>query len=144
MKHENVWFRILDKPSTVHTADASRVTGISLERITKSLVFKADDQPILGVIAGDKRIDIAKLAQAVDARKIELVAFEEAESYSGYPPGGTAPVYHANIKKVVFDKDLTRFDTIYGGGGSRDKLIELKVHDILRLSQAIVADITRR
>ncbi len=87
---------------------------------------------------------MAKLAKAVGAEKIELVPFGEAEKYSGYPPGGTPPVHHSNIVKVVLDSELMRFDTIYGGGGSRDKLIELKVEDMRKLINEIVSDISER
>ena len=132
----------MNKPSTVHTADAAKVTGISLERITKSLVFRADGQPIMSVIPGDRKVNLAKLAGAVGAASIKLVPFEEAEKLSGYPPGATPPVHHINISKVVFDRELARFDTIYGGGGSRDKLIELRFQDALRLTGGIVADIS--
>ena len=140
---EGIWYRILEKRSTVHTADASKVTGIPLERITKSLVFKADGQPILGVVPGDMKVDITKLAKALGADKVELVPFDVAEHFSGYPPGGTPPVYHANVSKVVFDSELMCFDTIFGGGGTRDKLIEIRVGDAVRLSQAVVADISK-
>jgi len=144
LRREGVWYKILEKPSTVHTADASKVTGVSLGHITKSLVFRADGQPVLGVISGDRKVDMTKLAKAVGAKKVALVPFEEAEKFSGYPPGGTPPVHHANIVKVVFDKELMRFNTIYGGGGSRDKLIELGIQDALKLSKGIVADISKR
>jgi Cys-tRNA(Pro) deacylase len=144
LRREGVWFRILDKPSTIHTVDASKVTGVSLEHITKSLVFRADGQPILAVISGDRRVDSSRLAEAVGAKKVQLVPFEEAQKFSGYPPGGTPPIHHVNIVKVVFDRELTRFDTIYGGGGSRNKLVELKVQDALKLTGGIVADISMR
>ncbi len=144
LKRKGVWFRILEKSSTIHTADASKVTGIPLKRITKSLVFKADGKPILAVVPGDVKVDADKLARAVEAQRIELVPFKEAEKFSGYPPGGTPPVHHAKITKVVFDTELTRFDSLYGGGGSRNKLVELKVEDALKLTDGIVADISRR
>jgi len=143
LQQKGVWFRIVQKSLTVHTADASRVTGISLDRITKSLVFMADGKPILTVVPGDRKVDSRKLAKVVGAQKVELVPFEEAEKFSGYPPGGTSPVYHANIDRVVFDSALKRFETIYGGGGARDRLIEIRLHDALTLSNATVADISR-
>jgi len=33
------------------------------------------------------------------------------------------------------------YETVYCGGGSRDKLLELKTSDIVRLNNAIIADI---
>lgn len=143
LRQKGVWFRIVQKSSTVHTADASKVTGISLGRITKSLVFMADGQPILAVVPGDRKVDSRKLGKVVGAQKVELVPFEEAEKFSGYPPGGTSPVYHVNIDRVVFDSLLMHFETIYGGGGARDRLLEMKVRDVLSLSNATVAEISR-
>lgn len=140
---KGIWHRFLDKPSTIHTADASKVTGIPLNRITKSLVFKADGKPILAVIPGNAKVDVHKLAAVLGAKRVELASFEEAEVLSGYPPGGTPPIHHAKIERVVFDVRLTSFDTIYGGGGTRDKLVELRVEDVLKLTRSLVADISK-
>ena len=144
LRRRGVWFRVLEKHSTIHTKDASRVTGIPLERITKSLVFKADDMPVLAIIPGDRKVDAVKLAKVIGVERVELVPFDEAERFSGYPPGGTPPVHHTNISKVVFDTELMRFNTIYGGGGSTNKLIELKIQDALQLTGGTAADISKR
>jgi Cys-tRNA(Pro) deacylase len=141
LKRNNVWFRIIEKKTTVHTADAAVATGIPLEQVTKSLVFLADNSPILVIIPGDCRVDKNKLKSIIKVKNIEMVPFEKAEEYSGYPPGATSPVYHKKIEKVLIDKKVMEFDTVFGGGGSRTKLIELKPEDIQKLNNAIVADI---
>jgi prolyl-tRNA editing enzyme YbaK/EbsC (Cys-tRNA(Pro) deacylase) len=114
-----------------------------LERVTKSLVFIADDEPVLAIIPGTCKVDKIKLKVALGVRNVQIVPFAEAERYSGYPPGATPPVNHKKIKRVVIDQRVMRFDTVYGGGGSRRKLIELKSVDIQRLNGAIVVDVAR-
>ncbi len=141
---KGVWFRIFDKISTIHTADASKVTGIPLKQITKSLVFLADRRPVLAVIPGDRKVDIDKLSKSISANEIKLVPFKEADKYSGYPPGGTPPIHHVNINTAVFDSELKRFKTIYGGGGSQDKMIEIKLDDALKLTDGIIASISKK
>ena len=141
---KGIWFRLFDKTSTVHTADASKVTGIPLEQITKSLVFLADRRPVLAVIPGDRKVDIDKLSRAISAKKITLVPFKDASKFSGYPPGGTPPIHHVNITTTVFDNELKRFNTIYGGGGSQEKMIELKLDDALKLTDGIIASISKK
>jgi len=143
LRSRGVWYKFIPKPSTIHTGDASRVTGIPLNRITKSLVFKADGEPVLAVIPGDAKVDESKLARVLGVKRVELASFEEAEKLSGYPPGGTPPVHHKWIKRVVFDVRLTGFETIYGGGGARDKLLELKLEDALKLTGGSIADISK-
>lgn len=81
LKQNNVWHKIIEKDSTVHTADAAAATGIQLERVTKSLVFLADNSPILVIIPGNCRVDKGKLKAAINAKDVEIVSFEKVEEY---------------------------------------------------------------
>ena len=51
-------------------------------------------------------------------------------------------VCHKIKMKTVLDKKLTQYESIYGGGGERTKLLELKTQDVIKLNNAIVAEIT--
>lgn len=141
LKKKKIWHRILEKEDTVHTADAAAATGIPLERVTKSLVFLADKKPILVIVPGTHRVDLRKLKNALSIRKIQIVPFSQVKEYSGYLPGATPPVHHKQIMDVVIDKTVMHYETVYGGGGSRNKLIELRSQDIRQVNSAKVADI---
>ena len=143
LKQEGIWHNFVDKPETIHTADAAEKAGIELKRVTKSLVLLDQDKnPVLAIIPGDSKLSFSKIKEAIGAKKIRLVLFEEAENYSGYLPGATPMVYHKAKMKVVLDRKLLQYDSIYGGGGERTKLLELKTADVIRLNKAIAADIT--
>jgi len=143
LKEAGVWYRFTDKPETVHTADASRATGIELSRITKNLVCKTSDgRYALLVVPGNRRVNLQRAAQILNTRNIQLLGFKEAEAISGYPPGGTPSVHHKTAMSVVIEKDLLSNETIFCGGGSRDRILELKTEDVLRLSRGIAADIS--
>jgi len=143
LKSAGVWHRFMDKPETVHTADASRATGIELSRITKNLVCKTSDGSYaLLVVPGNRRVSLQKAAQALNTRNIQLLGFNEAEAISGYPPGGTPSLHHKTAMSVVIEKDLLSNETIFCGGGSRDRILELKTEDVLKLTHAAVADIS--
>ena len=143
LKYEHVWHRFVDKPETIHTADAAMKAGIELNRVTKSLILLNEDKnPILAIIPGDCKLSFFKVKEAIGAKKIRLVPFEEAEAYSGYLPGATPMVNHKVKMKVVLDEKMTKYESIYGGGGTRTKLLELKTADVIRLNDAIVSDIT--
>jgi prolyl-tRNA editing enzyme YbaK/EbsC (Cys-tRNA(Pro) deacylase) len=43
---------------------------------------------------------------------------------------------------VVIEKDLLSNETIFCGGGSRDRILELKTEDVVRLTHALTADIS--
>lgn len=143
LKQEGIWYRFVDKPETIHTSDAAEKAGIELNKVTKSLVLLDQDRnPVLAIIPGDCKLSFPKVREAVGAKKVRLVSFEEAENYSGYLPGATPMIFHKVKMRVILDKKLTRYESVYGGGGERTKLLELKTNDVIRLNNAIVADIT--
>jgi Cys-tRNA(Pro)/Cys-tRNA(Cys) deacylase len=145
LKKEGVWHRFMDKPETVHTADASHATGIELSRITKNLVCKTSDGSYaLLVVPGNRRVSLQKAAQALNTRNIQLLGFNETEAISGYPPGGTPSLHHKTAMSVVIEKDLLSNETIFCGGGSRDRILELRTEDVLKLTQAVTADISEK
>jgi Cys-tRNA(Pro) deacylase len=143
LQENNVWYRFVDKPETIHTADAAQKAGIELHKVTKSLIIlDEDNNPILAIIPGDCKLSFNKIKDASNSKKVRLVPFEEAENYSGYLLGATPMVHHKLKMRVFLDKKLTEFESIYGGGGTRTKLLEMKVSDVIQLNEATVADIT--
>jgi len=144
LKQTGVWHRFIKKKETIHTADAAEAAGLDLHRVTKNLVSKTDEgEPVLLIIPGDKRVRLKSAAKALGARRVSLVSFEEAEEISGYPPGGTPSVGHKTKMRTVIDKSLLEYETIYCGGGSRDRLLELRTEDIIKLNNAVVAEISK-
>ena len=127
----------------MHTEDASKATGIDLHRITKNLVSKTrKGEYALLVVPGDSRVDLKAAARALGTKNVRLMPFSEAEAISGYPPGGTPTIGHKTPMKVIVDEELASFETFYCGGGTRDRLLELRVDDVKRLTDAIVAKIS--
>ncbi len=144
LERNRVWHRFIIKPETVHTADAARVTGVELHRVTKNLVSKTDQSEIvLLIVPGNRKVDLGAAANALFVRNVSLVPFTEAEKISGYSPGGTPSIGHKTHMRTVVDKSLLQYDTVYCGGGSRDRLLELRIADIIKLNDAIVAEISK-
>ncbi|MCP8310940.1 MAG: YbaK/EbsC family protein, partial [Candidatus Methylarchaceae archaeon HK01M] len=117
-----IWFRFIEKKETVHTFDASKVTGIELHRITKNLISKTHEGKFaLLIIPGDKKVDYKAAAKALNTKNVRLLSFSEAEKISGYPPGGTPSIGLKEKVQTVMDTQLLEFETYFCGGGSRDK-----------------------
>jgi Cys-tRNA(Pro)/Cys-tRNA(Cys) deacylase len=139
----NVWHNFILKQETVHTADAAKASGVNLHRLTKNLVSETDQgEHVLLIISGDMKVDLKAAAKALKVGNIHLVPFNKAEEISGYPPGGTPSIGHKNKMRVVIDEDLLKFETIYCGGGSRDRLVELRTKDMMKLNDSVVAKIS--
>jgi len=143
LKQTGIWHKFINKPETVHTSDAAKAAGVELRRLTKNLISQTDrGENVVLIVPGDRKVDLKAATKALSVRNISLVPFDRAEKVSGYSPGGTPSVGHKTKMRVVVDRSLLQYDTVYCGGGSRDRLLELKTEDIIRFNNAIVADIS--
>lgn len=143
LKKNRLWYRIVTKPETVHTADAAKAARIELRRITKNLVSETDEgEYVILVVPGDRKVHLKAAAEALGVRSVRLVPFGKAEEISGYPPGGTPSIGHKTKMRTVLDESILKPETVFCGGGSRDKLLELRATDIAQLSNAVIARIS--
>ena len=143
LKEKKIWYRFIEKTETIHTADAAKAAGLELNRLTKNLVSKTDSgEYVLLIVSGDKKVNLEQVALILKAKKVRLIPFDQSEQVSGYLPGATPSIGHKMKMRTVMDKSLMKYDTIYCGGGTRERLLELKTNDILSLSDAMIADIS--
>jgi len=142
LREKGVWHRFVEKSETIHTSDAAKAAGRPLEMVTKNLVAKTDrGEYLLLIVPGDRKVNLRKVASVIGVKSIGLVPFERAQEISGYPPGATPSVGHKTKMRVLMDSSLLRFETLFSGGGSRSRLVELKTSDIKDLDEATVCDI---
>lgn len=140
----NVWHQFVMKSETIHTYDAARVTGIELHKVTKNLVSITNTgEYILLIVPGDSKVNLREAARMLNVKKVRLVPFSDAEKISGYPPGGTPSIGHKTQMRTLIEKKLLNFDTVYCGGGTRDKLLKIRVQDIVKLNDAIIAELVK-
>ncbi len=66
--------------------------GVTADRLLKSLLFFADEAPVLAVIPGDRELNEAKLARHVGGAPLRLASAAEIERVTGGPLGFTGPV----------------------------------------------------
>ncbi|MGZ4147912.1 MAG: YbaK/EbsC family protein [Actinomycetota bacterium] len=125
-------------PEGTHTAqDAARAIGCDLAQIVKSLVFIADERPLLALTSGVNRADTAKLQGLAGASSLRRANADEVRSATGYPIGGTPP-FGRNLTTFV-DEALTRFDVVWAGAGASDAVFGISPTDLVRLSKGTVA-----
>lgn len=140
LEENSIWHNFVEKQETVHTADASQATGIDLHRITKNLISVTDSgEHVVLIVPGDRRVNLKEAARALGVKNVRLMPYEQSEPISGYPPGGTPSLGFKTKMRVVVDKELESFETFYCGGGSRDRLLEVRFTDVVKLNSALVA-----
>ncbi len=134
-------------PMDAHTAtveDAAMALGVDADRVIKSLVFMAGDQPILVINNGLARVDRKKLAAylGMNRKRVKFARAEKALEVSGYVVGSMPPFGHRENLRTLVDAATAGIDTVYGGGGSVDAMMRLSSSELLRVTHAEVVDIS--
>lgn len=127
---------------TKTASDAARAIGCEVGQIVKSLVFIADDRPVMAFTSGANRVDEAKLAAVLGADTTRRANPEEARTATGFAVGGTPPFGHPERLTCVVDHDLLVWDQIWAAAGTPDSVFPLSPADLLRVTGASPAAFT--
>ena len=122
-------------------ADAARAVGCEVGQIVKSLVFVADETPIVTLVSGANRVDLDRLAVAVGAGAVRKADGDEARAATGYPIGGVPPFGHAGAVTVLVDDDLMAHQMLWAAAGLPDAVFAIAPDDLLRISGGRRADL---
>ena len=138
LREQGVEPQIVEFAESTRTAEeAARAVGTSVERIVKSLVFAAGDQPILALVSGSNRVAPARLADALGA-PIRRADADLVRAATGFAIGGVPPIGHATPLPVVLDEDLLQYDTVYAAAGTPNAVFPIAPGDLLRVTGARV------
>jgi prolyl-tRNA editing enzyme YbaK/EbsC (Cys-tRNA(Pro) deacylase) len=101
-------------------ADAAAAIGCEVAQIVKSLVFMADGEPVVTLLAGDDRLDPARLADVLEAREVRRANGAEARAATGFPIGGVPPLGYERDLTVLIDDGLLRHEVVWAAAGLPD------------------------
>jgi prolyl-tRNA editing enzyme YbaK/EbsC (Cys-tRNA(Pro) deacylase) len=138
--------RVFDE-STHTAADAAATVDAELGQIVKSLVFVSplEDgslEPVLCLVSGPNRVDLARLAAVTGARDIRRATAREAQELTGFVIGGIPPFGHLRAVRTIMDPDLGRFQVVWAAAGTPTAVFPVPPATLRILSNAMVAPIT--
>jgi prolyl-tRNA editing enzyme YbaK/EbsC (Cys-tRNA(Pro) deacylase) len=138
--------RVFDE-STHTAADAAATVDAELGQIVKSLVFVSplEDgslEPVLCLVSGPNRVDLARLAAVTGARDIRRATAREAQELTGFVIGGIPPFGHIRAVRTIMDPDLGRFQVVWAAAGTPTAVFPVPPATLRILANAMVAPIT--
>jgi len=129
--------------SPTRTAErTAAVLGLQLEEVIKSVVFVANSKPVLVILPGDRRASYKKLKNALGASKLKLASGQEVTDLTGYVLGATPPLAHQTDLSTVVDQSVMDKGVLYTGGGEVNALLKIRPQDLVRATEARVADVS--
>ncbi len=149
--------RLLDRegvPHTVHAYEiharagsygeaAAAALGVEPERMLKTLLATVDGKLVCGVVPVAGSLDLKALAGAVGGKRGAMAEPAVAERSTGYVVGGISPLGQRTRLPTVVDETAELWDTVVVSAGRRGLSVELSPADLVRLTGAVVADVSR-
>jgi len=121
--------------------DAATALGCDVGAIVKSLLFKAGDRFILGLVAGDKRCSLNKLKKILNEKDVSMASPDQVKENTGYTIGGVSPVGHLKECEIFIDETLVRFNDIFGAAGHPNAVFKIDYNNLIDMTKGLPKDI---
>ena len=130
-----------DPANTNFGLEAATVLGLDPDRVFKTLLADVDGRLVVGIVPVTGKLDLKRLAAAVGGKRAAMADPAVAERKTGYVVGGISPIGQKTAHPTVIDETAELWDTVYVSGGRRGLDLELAPADLVRATQATLADI---
>jgi prolyl-tRNA editing enzyme YbaK/EbsC (Cys-tRNA(Pro) deacylase) len=120
--------------STRTAAEAAAALGCEVGAIANSLVFMADDAPLLVMTSGAHKVDTAALAGRVGAAKVERATPQQVRTATGQAIGGVAPIGHPAPLRTVVDVALAAYPEIWAAAGTPHTVFRTTYAELVRIT----------
>jgi prolyl-tRNA editing enzyme YbaK/EbsC (Cys-tRNA(Pro) deacylase) len=121
---------------------AADALDTALGSIVKSLLFLADGEPVLVLVAGDRRADPTKLRGLLEARRVKIADAERVRRETGFSIGGVPPIGYSQPLPTWIDESLGRFETVYAAAGHPQAVFPVAFEALVRITGGHMADLT--
>jgi prolyl-tRNA editing enzyme YbaK/EbsC (Cys-tRNA(Pro) deacylase) len=119
---------------STHTAeDAAHAIGCPIGAIVKSLLFLADDEPLLILVSGPNRVDTKSLEQRLGVR-LAMADAKRVKRETGYSIGAVPPFGHPSPLATLVDETLLGFDRVWAAAGSQSAVFGISPAALMSLS----------
>jgi len=130
--------KIIVLDTTARTAkDAANSLKCELGSIVKSLVFRAENDFLICLVAGDKRCSLNKLKKILNKKDVSMANADQVKENTGFAIGGVAPVGHLKKLNIIVDKSLNRFKYVYGAAGHPDCVFKITYDELIKLTNGL-------
>jgi Ala-tRNA(Pro) deacylase len=145
LEEAGVDFDVLEHPHTERATDEATALSVGPEEVAKTVVLVGPRGNTRAVLAASERIDLHKVAAVLGtgSKKVHLASEDDlARDYPEFELGAVPP-FGSHHDQVIVDERLAARDSVVLEAGSHDRSVRLKAADLVRLTSAQVADITR-
>ncbi|WP_411140049.1 YbaK/EbsC family protein [Streptomyces sp. x-80] len=130
--------------ATRTAAEAAAAIGCDLAQIVKSLIFAADGEPVLVLMDGASRVDVARVRAELGATKVGRANADVVRETTGYAIGGVPPFGHRTRTRVLADRGLLAHGTVWAAAGTPHTVFPLDPKSLIAYAEGRVVDVRER
>ena len=135
--------KVLVLDTTARTAkDAASSLKCEVGAIVKSLLFKADNNFLICLIAGDKRCSLNKLKKILKKKDVSMANADEVKANTGFSIGGVSPIAHTTKLDILIDTSLNRFKYIFGAAGHPNCVFKISYNQLISITNGSEQDMS--
>ena len=124
---------------------AAAKLGMAPETVFKTLITRGDrGGPLLACIPAGTELDLRALGEASCNKRVEMVPLKEVLDLTGYVRGAVTPLATKKLYPVFIDETAELWPVVGISGGMRGLEIVLTPADLIRVTEARLADIARQ
>ncbi|MEK7315820.1 MAG: proline--tRNA ligase, partial [Candidatus Eisenbacteria bacterium] len=109
-----------ETPEKRTVEEVAAFLDVSADRLLKSLVLYAEEEPVLAIVPGNRELNEAKLARHLGGVPLRLATAQEIERLTGGPLGFTGPVGLAGKIRMIVDATIQEGRNYVAGGNRKD------------------------
>jgi Cys-tRNA(Pro)/Cys-tRNA(Cys) deacylase len=121
--------------------ELARVDGVDPEQVFKTLVIALPKGLGVAVLPVPAQLSLKAAAAALGVPKATMADRAAAERATGYVIGGISPFGQRKKLPTVVDSSALRWDRILCSAGKRGWDVAVHPQDLIRLTDAVIADI---
>lgn len=121
---------------TKTAADAAAALECEVDAIASTLVFVADDRPIVVLKSGTLRVDLEKVREFLGAGSVRQATPDEVRAATGQSPGGVSPVGWPQPLDCLIDNSLSRFERVWAACGTPNAVFATSYDELRSLTDA--------
>jgi Cys-tRNA(Pro)/Cys-tRNA(Cys) deacylase len=122
-------------------AELAASVGVTPEQILKTLVVALPTGLGVAVLPVPSKLSLKAAAAALGAPKAAMAERAAAERSSGYVVGGISPLGQRKALPTVVDASALNWDRVLCSAGKRGLEIAVAPADLVRLTNAVTADL---
>jgi len=134
-------YSIITTTETLHSANDGVLKGIGhLKEMAPTFLLQSENGWICAVTSGQSKLSYKKIKKKFGLKNLCLAKPDDVELVTGAKVGYVSLINPGLV--TIVDSNLMTLDTVYGGCGVPRHTLQIRVADLITVSQAQVFDFT--